>query len=85
MGIGGVLTYKNAGIAETVKKVPLDKIVLETDAPFLTPIPFRGKRNESAYIKIIAQKLADLKEISLNEVELATTQNAMKLFQMETI
>lgn len=85
MGIGGVLTYKNAGIAETVKKVPLDKIVLETDAPFLTPIPFRGKRNESAYIKIIAQKLADLREISLAEIELATTQNAMKLFQMETI
>lgn len=85
MGIGGVLTYKNAGIAETIKKIPLSKIVLETDAPFLTPIPFRGKRNESAYIKIIAQKLADLREISLAEIELATTQNAMKLFQMETI
>jgi TatD DNase family protein len=82
MGIGGVLTYKNAGIAETVKKVPLDKIVLETDAPFLTPVPFRGKRNESAYIKIIAQKLADLKEISLNEIEFATTNNALSLFQM---
>lgn len=82
MGIGGVLTYKNAGITETVKKVPLDKIVLETDAPFLTPVPFRGKRNESAYIKIIAQKLADLKEISLNEIEFATTNNALSLFQM---
>lgn len=82
MGIGGVLTYKNAGIAETIKNVPLDKIVLETDSPFLTPVPFRGKRNESAYIKIIAQKLADLREISLEEIERATTNNALKLFQI---
>lgn len=84
MGIGGVLTYKNAGIAETIKKVPLNKIVLETDAPFLTPVPFRGKRNESAYVKIIAQKLADIRALSIAEIESQTTINACNLFQIKS-
>ncbi|MBX7225530.1 MAG: TatD family hydrolase [Chitinophagales bacterium] len=80
MGIGGVLTYKNAGIADVVKQIPLEKLVLETDSPYLTPVPFRGKRNESSYTRIIAEKLAEIKEISLEEVAAVTTANAMRLF-----
>lgn len=80
MGIGGVLTYKNAGIADVVKQIPLEKIVLETDSPYLTPVPHRGKRNESSYTLIIAEKLAEIKEISLEEVAEVTTRNAELLF-----
>jgi TatD DNase family protein len=80
MGIGGVMTYKNAGLAEIVKTIPLEYFVLETDAPYLTPVPHRGKRNESAYIPIIAQALADAKGVSLEAVAAQTTQNAEKLF-----
>ena len=80
VGIGGVLTFKKASIAETVKSIPLEKILLETDAPYLTPAPHRGKRNESGYIPLIAAKLAEIKEISLEQVAEQTTQNAEKLF-----
>ena len=80
VGIGGVLTFKKASIAETVKSIPLEKILLETDAPYLTPAPHRGTRNESGYIPLIASKLAELKEISLEQVAEQTTQNAEKLF-----
>ena len=80
IGIGGVLTYKKASIAETVKEIPLERIVLETDSPYLTPVPHRGKRNESAYIPHIAQKLAQLLEKDLEEVAAVTTKNANKLF-----
>ena len=65
LGIGGVLTYKKSGLDEVMKQIDLKHIVLETDAPYLTPVPFRGKRNESSYIKIIAEKLALLKNISV--------------------
>lgn len=82
IGIGGVLTYKNAGIAETVRKIPLDRIVLETDSPYLTPVPFRGKRNESSYIPLIAEKLAVLKGIPVEEVAALTTENARRLFNI---
>ncbi len=82
LGIGGVLTYKKAGLQEVVQKIDLQHIVLETDAPYLTPVPFRGKRNESLYVQYVASKLAELKEISLREVEEKTTQNAFKLFQV---
>lgn len=82
LGIGGVVTYKNATMAEVVKEVSLDHIILETDAPYLTPVPFRGKRNESSYIKIIAEKIAEIKGISFEEVEKTTTSNAFKLFNL---
>ncbi|MFM8256432.1 MAG: TatD family hydrolase [Bacteroidota bacterium] len=82
LGIGGVLTYKNAGVAAVVEKLPLEHIVLETDAPYLTPVPHRGKRNESAYIKVIAEKIAALKGVSIDEVAEKTTQNAEKLFAL---
>ena len=80
IGIGGVLTYKKASIAETVKDIPLDRILLETDSPYLPPVPPRGKRNESAYIPIIAEFLASRKETDIQEVASITTQNAEKLF-----
>ena len=80
LGIGGVLTYKNSGLAEIVKEVDLKYIVLETDAPYLTPVPFRGKRNESSYLKYIAEKLAQIKNISIEEVAGQTTINAENIF-----
>lgn len=80
IGIGGVLTYKKASIAETVKDIPLERILLETDSPYLTPVPFRGKRNESSYVPHIAQRLAELKSAEIDEVAKVTTENAHKLF-----
>jgi TatD DNase family protein len=80
LGIGGVVTYKNAGLAEVVAQVPLDSIVLETDAPYLTPVPFRGKRNESSYLKYIVTKIAEVKNITEEEVARVTTMNALKVF-----
>lgn len=82
IGIGGVLTYKKASIAETVKDIPLDRILLETDSPYLTPVPFRGKRNESSYIPYIAQRLAELKGLDISEIAATTTENAHKLFRI---
>lgn len=82
IGLGGVLTYKKATIAETAKDIPLEKILLETDSPYLTPVPFRGKRNESSYIPYIAQRLADLTGRRLEEIAAATTENAQKLFSI---
>ena len=80
IGIGGVLTYKKASIAETVKSIPLDRIVLETDSPYLTPVPHRGKRNESGYIPYIAEKLASQTGRETEEIAEVTTQNARQLF-----
>ena len=80
IGIGGVLTYKKASIAETIKEIPLERIVLETDSPYLTPVPHRGKRNESAYIPHIAGFMAARKEVSIEEVAATTTKNAEILF-----
>ncbi len=80
LGIGGVLTYKNAGLQEVIKHVDLKYLVLETDAPYLTPVPHRGKRNESSYVNLVAQKLAELKTADLSEIERVTTENALKLF-----
>jgi TatD DNase family protein len=80
LGIGGVLTYKKAGLDIVMKETDLGQIVLETDAPYLTPVPFRGKRNESGYISYIAQKLAEIKQLSVEEVAAITTENAQKLF-----
>ena len=80
VGIGGVLTFKKAGIANTVKDIPMERIVLETDSPYLTPVPHRGERNESSYIPIIASFLSDVKGASLEETAYQTTLNAKKLF-----
>jgi TatD DNase family protein len=80
LGIGGVLTYKNAGLAEVLTKIDTKYLVLETDAPYLTPVPFRGKRNESSYLKYIIEKLADIKNIPVEEVAAITTANAQKIF-----
>ncbi|MEO6188024.1 MAG: TatD family hydrolase [Ginsengibacter sp.] len=82
LGIGGVVTYKNSGLAEIVKDVDLKHIVLETDAPYLTPVPFRGKRNESSYLKYVAQKLAIVKNMSVEEVAIQTTINAELMFRI---
>ena len=80
LGIGGVLTYKNSGLAAVIEKIDLQHIVLETDAPYLTPVPFRGKRNESSYLKYIVEKLALVKNISVAEIAAVTTANAEKIF-----
>ena len=80
LGIGGVVTYKNAEMATVVQHTPIEQILTETDAPYLPPVPFRGKRNESAYIYNIAQKIADLKSISFREVADATNANAEQIF-----
>jgi len=85
LGIGGVITYKNSGLAEVVREIGLEHVVLETDAPYLTPVPFRGKRNESSYIKYIAQKIAEIKNISIEEVAHQTSQNAEKIFPWKAI
>lgn len=80
IGIGGVVTFKNATLAEVAAAVPLDRIVLETDAPYLAPVPHRGQRNESAYLPLVAEKIAALRGISANEVIHATTLAAQRLF-----
>ncbi|MDO5760453.1 MAG: TatD family hydrolase [Bacteroidota bacterium] len=80
LGIGGVLTFKNAHLAQVVKHMDLKHIVLETDAPYLAPVPYRGKRNEPAYIKIVAEKIAEIKEIPFEQVAEQTTYNAEQLF-----
>ena len=82
VGIGGVLTFKKASLAETVKRIPLERILLETDAPYLTPTPHRGERNESAYIPLIAAFLARQKGVSVEEVAAVTTANAQRLFAL---
>ncbi len=80
LGIGGVITYKNSGLAEIIKEIDLKHIVLETDSPYLSPVPFRGKRNESGYLKYIIEKIAEVKNINGGEVEAITTQNAEYIF-----
>jgi TatD DNase family protein len=82
LGIGGVLTYKKSGLAEAIAGIDLAHIVLETDSPYLTPVPFRGKRNESSYIIYVAEKLAEIKNISVEEVAAITTANAEKIFAL---
>ncbi len=81
LGIGGVVTFKNAGVDKVVKDLPLRKMVLETDAPYLTPAPHRGTRNEVKYIPIIAQKLSDIMEVSIEEVAKITSFNCDEIFK----
>jgi TatD DNase family protein len=80
LGLGGVLTYKNAGVAEAVKDIPMEYLVLETDAPYLAPVPYRGKTNEPAFMLEVAKKLAEIKSLPLHEIAAITTSNAEKLF-----
>ncbi len=80
VGIGGVITFKNARIAVDLARIPLSRIILETDAPYMAPVPLRGTRNESANIPLIAGKIASIKGTSLEEVASVTTSNALKLF-----
>lgn len=80
LGIGGVLTFKNSGLDKVIKEIDLKNIVLETDAPYLAPVPFRGKRNECSYLKYVVQKLSEIKALPETEVAEITTVNAEKLF-----
>ena len=81
LGIGGIVTFKNSKLGETLEQVDLKHIVLETDAPYLTPMPYRGKRNESSYINFVAEKLTEVKKCSLKEIAKITTENALNLFE----
>ena len=82
LGLGGVTTYKNCGVKDYLPNLPLDRIVLETDAPYLAPVPCRGKRNEPAFLVHTAQKIADILQISVDELASATTANASALFKI---
>lgn len=84
LGVNGIVTFKNGkNVQEIIRKVSLEKILIETDCPFLAPVPYRGKRNEPAYVVEVAKKIAELKNIPLAEVEKTTTQNAINLFKLE--
>ncbi|MEX2464055.1 MAG: TatD family hydrolase [Balneolaceae bacterium] len=80
LGVGGVSTFKNAGVDKVIAKLPLNRMILETDAPYLAPVPHRGKRNEPSYIPLIAAKLSHVLDISLDEIASGTTANAFQLF-----
>lgn len=82
LGIGGVLTFKNSGLDKAIEDIDLKYLVLETDAPYLAPVPYRGKRNESFYVLEIAKKLAELKSIGLTQLAEITTQNALSVFSV---
>ena len=81
-GIGGVVTFKNAGVAAALEKMSLSDLLLETDCPWLTPVPYRGRRNEPSYVRLVAEKIALIKHIPLSEVAAATTASARKLFNL---
>lgn len=81
LGLGGVLTFKNSNLREDIKDIDCKHFLLETDAPFLAPVPYRGKRNESAYVSLVAQKLAEVKNCSVEEIAEITTQSAHELFK----
>ena len=82
MGIGGVVTFKNAGLDKVIERTGLEAVILETDAPYLAPVPFRGKRNEPAYTRLVAEKLSGLTGLPIEEIARITTENAKKLFNL---
>lgn len=82
MGIGGVVTFKNSGLNAVIKSTGLDQVVLETDAPYLAPVPFRGKRNECSYLKYVVQKLSEITAFPVEKIAEITTANAMRLFPL---
>lgn len=85
LGIGGVVTFKNGGLDKVVKDISLEHLVLETDAPYLAPAPRRGKRNESAYVRLVAEKIAAVQQVSFAEVARQTTANAEALFRVDQL
>ncbi len=85
LGIGGVITFQNAKtLKEVVEYVPLDRILLETDCPYLAPNPYRGKRNSSLYLPFVVEEIAKIKQVSYEEVVSVTTQNALQLFRIQS-
>ncbi len=83
LGIGGVVTFRNSKLGEVIRNISLEHLVLETDSPFLTPVPYRGKRNQSSYLTYIAEKIAEVKGIDMQEVAEITTYNASAIFKLE--
>ena len=83
LGIGGVVTFKNGKIDQFLNEIPIENIVLETDSPYLAPVPFRGKRNESAYVELVAEKLVDIYGLQFSEIDRITTENAERIFGMK--
>ena len=83
LGIGGVATFKNGGLDKVLPELTLEKVVLETDSPYLAPVPHRGKRNEPCFIPLVAAKLATLMNVSMEEVQSATSSNAARIFGLE--
>ncbi|HEY5772167.1 MAG TPA: TatD family hydrolase [Chitinophagaceae bacterium] len=82
LGIGGVVTFKNSGLDKVMVDINMDRVVLETDAPYLAPVPFRGKRNECSYLKYVVEKLAEIKNVTKEEIANITTRNAKELFNI---
>jgi len=80
IGVNGIVTFKKSGLDEIIKKIDPSNLIIETDSPYLTPTPFRGKRNESSYLVYIAQKIADLHQMTVGDIAKITTENARKLF-----
>ena len=85
VGIGGIVTYKNGGVDKVLKEIDLANVILETDSPYLSPVPQRGKRNESANLVYIANKIAEIKDVSVQEIASVTTTNAVKLFSISNL
>ncbi|MDA1029731.1 MAG: TatD family hydrolase [Bacteroidetes bacterium] len=83
VGLGGTFTFKNGGVPEAVSDIPLDRIVLETDAPYLAPAPFRGKRNEPSMLQYVAEKLASIRGLTVSEIESITSRNAIEVFGLQ--
>ena len=82
LGLGGVSTFKNGGMDKVIPHLDMDYVILETDCPYLAPVPHRGKRNEPAYTSLVAQRIAELRDISIEQVDSLTTQNATNLFAL---
>jgi len=82
LGLGGVLTFKNSGLDKVIDQIDMQHLVLETDSPYLAPTPNRGKRNESVYVNLVAEKLATIKQLEIDEIDSITTQNALDVFKL---
>jgi TatD DNase family protein len=82
LGVGGVVTFKNSGLDKVIEKTGINNVILETDAPYLAPVPYRGKRNEPAYTRLVAEKLVQITQLSFEQVAELTTENAGKLFKL---
>lgn len=82
MGIGGVVTFKNTALRDILKNVPINRLILETDSPYLAPVPYRGKRNESSYLTYVANQLSTVYNVPISEIDTITTSNALNLFKL---